>query len=515
MTAHTHARRSYFLSLFIGVAVLLSSRDDVMSAYSMDMRVYPENENTGLSADDVVRQPQRRGLRLSGNRLLERVSAVYHGIRNHLPIRRRQSTRVVQPYSVVYGYTPPTTSPLFKSIKNGNIAEIGHIIKSCQSWPEEEDELGNTVLHVAAINGHNEVVSLIIEEYGPYVTRCNPPRRIPRTVQAFVRRINNDGDTALMVASLHGHTDIVTTLLKDGASVNVGNRDKRFAIHLAASRGHNSVIAQLVEHGADVYSRDKHGFVPLHLAVMYGHISAIEALLEVETSIPVLTQMRMVDSQENAPIDMILISKGKHIVEGIEEKLSDITPNLDPKWDEISLADVTSTPLFSMYDFATMSTLFAATVYDLPLSANVLNHRIIVQWQLPDIHAQPRHWAPVHHIGIFPQYKKPFRGHVYRYTGFTTGLPEIYIDDSAKHEKLLGFINSLQREALDPTGPFRHWQITLKKKHDRVEINDGLLIQLYSVEQVSKYDPKSKRWAGYWEPDVVEGVVVGEVKGSE
>lgn len=53
---------------------------------------------------------------------------------------------------------------------------------------------------------------------------------------------NQDGFTPLHVAALHGHAELVSLLLKHGASVGARNINHAVPLHLACQKGHFQVI---------------------------------------------------------------------------------------------------------------------------------------------------------------------------------------------------------------------------------------------------------------------------------
>ena len=69
---------------------------------------------------------------------------------------------------------------------------------------------------------------------------------------------NFDGDTALMLASLHGHDGVVKLLLKHkDIDVNTTNNRGKTALMLASRYGNTDVVELLLEHkDIDVNARD-------------------------------------------------------------------------------------------------------------------------------------------------------------------------------------------------------------------------------------------------------------------
>ncbi|MYC76044.1 hypothetical protein F4X10_09820 [Candidatus Poribacteria bacterium] len=67
------------------------------------------------------------------------------------------------------------------------------------------------------------------------------------------------GNTLLAVAALMGHTEIVTLLLEHGADVNARSRDDGTALHTAAFFGRTETVKLLLEKGADTTLRNNMG----------------------------------------------------------------------------------------------------------------------------------------------------------------------------------------------------------------------------------------------------------------
>ena len=92
-----------------------------------------------------------------------------------------------------------------------------------------------------------------------------------------------DGMTALHMAALEGHADVVSVLLGAGAEVGATTRIGAYTpLHLASQGGHGAVVRALLEKGADARrATTNSGTTPLHLAarVMDGE-EAAAALLE-------------------------------------------------------------------------------------------------------------------------------------------------------------------------------------------------------------------------------------------
>jgi len=88
---------------------------------------------------------------------------------------------------------------------------------------------------------------------------------------------------ALHAAAARGRADIVQSLLKAGAQVDVLDVEGKSALHHAAGHDHDDVLRVLVSKGADVLRKDIQGTTPLTTAIAKGAKSAESALLMAES----------------------------------------------------------------------------------------------------------------------------------------------------------------------------------------------------------------------------------------
>jgi hypothetical protein len=82
-----------------------------------------------------------------------------------------------------------------------------------------------------------------------------------------------------------GDSITIKKILKEGAEVNVADKDGWTACHWAASKGHANIIWVLSKNGADINLKDRHLSTPLHWAAAYGHRAAIETLCAVRADL--------------------------------------------------------------------------------------------------------------------------------------------------------------------------------------------------------------------------------------
>ena len=73
-------------------------------------------------------------------------------------------------------------------------------------------------------------------------------------------------DTQLCVASLNGHTEIVNVLIREGADVNKAHKDGCTPLYVASENGHTEIVNVLIKEGADVNKAHNDGWTPLYVA---------------------------------------------------------------------------------------------------------------------------------------------------------------------------------------------------------------------------------------------------------
>ena len=148
-------------------------------------------------------------------------------------------------------------------------------------------------LHVAASDGHLEVVKLLISK-GASPNQSDrwggsplddAMRERHTDVAEYLRSVGgrlgvSDHGTALILAASRGEVDEVRSLLADGAAVGTHDYDLRTSLHLACSEGHDAAVEALIAAGADVNAEDRWGNRPLDDAREAGN-GACEALLVV------------------------------------------------------------------------------------------------------------------------------------------------------------------------------------------------------------------------------------------
>jgi uncharacterized protein len=124
--------------------------------------------------------------------------------------------------------------------------------------PDTSDVAGTTLLMTAAANGNLQLVESLLSR------------------RANVLKNNKYGESALALAALSGHQEVVRVLVQAGARINASGWG---ALHYAVFSGHADIVRYLVDRGADVNARAPNHHTALMLAARNGHREIVRVLL--------------------------------------------------------------------------------------------------------------------------------------------------------------------------------------------------------------------------------------------
>lgn len=182
-----------------------------------------------------------------------------------------------------------TGEDLYRAVQDGNSKRVAKLLRGGADARWATADRRWTSLHVAAQNGDQEIVQLLIE------------------AGANVSAAESEGWTPLHLATYGGHFDVVESLLAAGASVNQeteggstavdlavpkhkeiatllaasGGRGKKLGadLHNAAFEGRVDDVRDLLEWGAEVGYRSPESFSPLDVAAFAGQLECVRLLL--------------------------------------------------------------------------------------------------------------------------------------------------------------------------------------------------------------------------------------------
>ncbi|XP_040280086.1 LOW QUALITY PROTEIN: ankyrin repeat and SAM domain-containing protein 1A [Bufo bufo] len=170
------------------------------------------------------------------------------------------------------------------------------------------DSSGYTPLHHAALNGHRELVEVLLR-YEAVTNIADCKGCFPLHLAAWkgdayiVRQLihhgpshakvneqNNDNETALHCASQYGHTEVVHVLLEELTDPTMRNHKMETPLDLAALYGRLEVVKLLLNAHPNLLSCHTRKHTPLHLAARNGHRAVVRVLLDASMDINYTTE---------------------------------------------------------------------------------------------------------------------------------------------------------------------------------------------------------------------------------
>eukprot|EP00890_Picochlorum_soloecismus_P003578 jgi/Picsp_1/4220/NSC_01729-R1_ankyrin repeat protein len=164
----------------------------------------------------------------------------------------------IEPDYVLIPEEFPSYTALTMAASDCDVRMVDVLIQTCKA------NSNRSALMFAAINGHTDVVDLLLTKY-----------------KASANDTDDMDNTPLLLAAEEGHTDIVDLLITNGASVDAKEAEyNHTALMRAAENGYTDMVDLLITKGnADVEATDKNGRTALMLAAEYGNTSAVYRLI--------------------------------------------------------------------------------------------------------------------------------------------------------------------------------------------------------------------------------------------
>ena len=190
-------------------------------------------------------------------------------------------------------------TPLIVASYIGNADIVYTLINAGCNIKARDDVDGAMPIHVAAANGNDDAVILLLEKDKTLVNELDnnggdtplhwaAMKNKPSTIEVLFKynadsKIkNSDGNTALHYAAMYASSDVIENIISaDKSSVNIANNEGVYPIHYAALEDNVDALVVLVQQGsADVNITDSDKDTPLHYAASYGNMDSVMALVE-------------------------------------------------------------------------------------------------------------------------------------------------------------------------------------------------------------------------------------------
>lgn len=147
----------------------------------------------------------------------------------------------------------------FKAVRQDNAGKVKELLTRGFD-ANTTDPKGQNGLYLALIEPSPKAALVLIEW--------------PKT---DANKLNEKGESALMLAALKGNQELAEKLIKKGGDVN---KTGWTPLHYAASGGQVAIISLLLENSAYIDAESPNSTTPLMMAAMYGTSAAVDFLLQ-------------------------------------------------------------------------------------------------------------------------------------------------------------------------------------------------------------------------------------------
>jgi hypothetical protein len=194
----------------------------------------------------------------------------------------------------------PSTVPLYHAARLGFRDLAVHLIAENPEHVNAWGGRGVTPMHVAAREGHADILSVLIEHGADVDVRKTGETPLHHASRygkveagqclldrgADINARNNSDWTALDLAAIVDRVEFARMLLKRGARIDTrGNCADWSPLHFAVFNGSIRVVRLLLEYGADVNARDSRGRTPSQMGSERGYNKIVELLSECTRSV--------------------------------------------------------------------------------------------------------------------------------------------------------------------------------------------------------------------------------------
>ncbi|KAJ9701396.1 hypothetical protein PVL29_006651 [Vitis rotundifolia] len=281
----------------------------VVQALIQAAKALPDEIESGRGVDKAILRMANEG----------KDTALHEAVRYHHP--EVVKLLIEEDPQFVYGPNISGGTPLYMAVERGHGDLVQIIIDHTSTSPAYSGILGRTALHSAVIRNDHEITAKLLE-WKP----------------SLAKEVDEKGWSPLHCAAHFGYTTIVKQLLEKSSDKSVAylriKPGKKTALHLAAIRGHKDIVDLLLSNYPDCCEQvDDNGKNVLHFAMMNRQDYYPRMFLQ-NDGLSVRGLLNERDAQGDTPLHLLasyLVYDEKFVLDDKVDKMGLNNENLTPK----------------------------------------------------------------------------------------------------------------------------------------------------------------------------------------
>ncbi len=177
---------------------------------------------------------------------------------------------------------------MMDAVKAGDVDKVKALLATDPALVNAKDDDGNSAVLIASYSGKTVVRDALLAHQPALnvfeATAAHASQHVKDLMTrdpSLINMFSHDGFTPLHLAVFFGHTDIAHMLLTFNPDVSAVSRNEMMVqpLHSAATGNHYDICKELLARGADVNAVQQDGFTPLMAAAQNGNIALTELFL--------------------------------------------------------------------------------------------------------------------------------------------------------------------------------------------------------------------------------------------
>jgi ankyrin repeat protein len=177
---------------------------------------------------------------------------------------------------------------LIDAVKAGDIEAVKRMLRDNPQLANARTEAGDSPILQAVYHAHTQLAELLLKKAPELnifeASAVGDAKRIRELLEADAIQVNSyahDGWTPLHLASFFGRQEAALVLLENGADLHALSKNEtcNTPLHAAVAKGNADLVKLLLAAGADANAKTGNGWTPLHHAAFTGNQEITRILL--------------------------------------------------------------------------------------------------------------------------------------------------------------------------------------------------------------------------------------------